>query len=132
MMLGEGSRRLEIAITEVEAPTPQSTGGDVRLLVRVAHGDFAGATDTWVLLEVWDRFLDELRTLERRRQGEARVRSISPGELALRVFATDRAGHLAVEGEVGTLKPGREALLRFAPIAFDPSLLPRLVAELGE
>jgi hypothetical protein len=116
----------------VEAPTPQSTGGDVRLTVRVQYGDFAGAADAWVLLEVWDAFLADLRSFERRRHGEARVRSLSPGELVLRIFATDRAGHLAVEGEVGTLSIGREALLRFGPIAFDPSLLPQLIAELSE
>jgi hypothetical protein len=116
----------------VEAPTPQSTGGDVRLSVRVQYGEFAGVTDAWVLLEVWDAFLADLRSFERRRQGEARVRSISPGELTLRFVATDRAGHLAVEGEVGTLTVGREAQLRFGPIAFDPSLLPQLVSELAE
>ena len=132
MILGEGSTRLDIAIAEVEAPTAQSTGGDIRLSVRVHYGQFAGAADPWVLLEVWDAFLAELRTLERRRHGEARVRSLSPGELVLRIFATDRAGHLAVEGEVGTLRVGREALLRFGPISFDPSLLPRLVSELAD
>src|SRR5687767_6543019 len=99
MVLGEGRTWLEIAISEVEAPTPQSTGGDMRLTVRVHYGDFAGVADAWVLLEVWDAFLADLRALERHRRGEARVRSISPGELVLRVFASDRAGHLAVEGE---------------------------------
>lgn len=132
VVLGDGDKRLEISITEVEAPTPHSTGGDVRLAVRVTHGDFAGATDTWVLLETWDAFLGTLRTLERHRRGEARVHGISPGELVLRIFATDRAGHLAVEGEVGQLGAGWEARLKFPPIAFDPSLLPRLIAELAD
>ena len=132
MILGDNSHHVEISIAEVEAPTPQSTGGDVRLTVRVRYGDFAGVADAWILLEVWDAFLDSLRALEKSRRGEARLRGISPGELALRVFATDRAGHLAIEGEVSRLSPGREAFLRFARIPFDPSLLPRLLSDLSE
>lgn len=132
MILGDNRNQVDISIAEVEAPTPVSSGGDVRLTVRVRYGDFAGVADAWVLLEVWEAFLDSLRALEKARQGEARVRGISPGELALRVFSTDRAGHLAIEGEVGTLHVGREAFLRFAPIAFDPSLLPRLLSDLAE
>ncbi len=130
MELGSSRTHLEIVVTELEPSTPQSRGGDVLLSVRVRHGEFAGATEAWILREAWDAFIAEIRALEARRRGEARLQSISPGELRLRVFALDRAGHMAVEGEVGTLHHGREASLRFAPIAFDPSLLPPLLAEL--
>ena len=130
MILGEGTSQFEIVVAEVEAPTPQSSGGDVRVDIRVRFGDFSGVADAWILREVWHGFIESLRTLERRRQGEAAVRSISPGELSLRVFSLDRAGHMAVEGEVGTLHYQREASLRFAPIAFDQSRLPELVNEL--
>ena len=132
MLLGDGTDSVEISIAEVEAPTPQSSGGDVRLIVRVRYGDFAGVADAWVLLEAWIAFLDSLRALEKTRKGNARVRGISPGELYLRVFSTDRAGHMAVEGEVGTLRVGHEAFLRYGPVPFDPSLLPRLLSDLAE
>ena len=132
MILGEDSHSVDISIAEVEAPTPQSSGGDVRLTVKVRYGDFAGVADAWVLLEVWEAFLDDLRALEKSRRGDARVRGISPGELTLRVFATDRAGHMAIEGEVGRLSVGRETFLRFGPVPFDPSMLPRLLSDLAE
>jgi len=129
-MLGEGTSQLELRVRELEPPTPQSLGGDVRLAVRVRFGDFAGAADAWILRDAWDAFLADLRTLDERRRGEALLQGISPGELRLRFFARDRAGHLAVEGEVGTRAHGREALLRFDPIEIDPSSLPALAREL--
>jgi len=131
MRLGDSPAHLESLVTEVEPPTPHSRGGDVLLSVRVHYHDFAGATETWILRDVWDAFINALRALDERRQGEARVQSISPGELRLRFFALDRAGHMAVEGEVGTLHHMREASLRFGPIEFDPSGLPALVEELA-
>jgi hypothetical protein len=131
MLLGNGTSQLEICVTEIEPPTPQSRGGDVRVVVRVRFGDFAGATDAWILRETWDAFAADLRALEQRRHGEAVLLSISPGELRLRFFGRDRAGHMAVDGEVGTRAHGREALLRFDPIEFDPSQLPALASELA-
>ena len=130
MELGNDRAHLEIAVREVEPPTPHSRGGDVLLTVRVRYGDFAGATEAWILREAWDTFIVALRALDERRQGEAPLQSISPGELRLRAFAVDRAGHMAVEGEIGTLHYMREASLRFGRIEFDPSLLPLLVREL--
>jgi hypothetical protein len=131
MLLGDSTTHLDIVVTEVEPPTPHSRGGDVLLSARVRYRDFGGATETWVLREAWDAFIGDLRTLDERRQGEARLESISPGELRLRFFALDRAGHVAVEGEIGTLHHMREAFLRFGPVAFDPPLLPSLVRELA-
>ena len=131
MILGDQDAALEITVAEVEPPTPHSTGGDVTVVVRVRYDDFAGAIDAWILRDMWSDFLDALRTLEARRQGEACLRSISPGELDIRIFATDRAGHMAVQGEIGTLHVGREASLRFGRIPFDPSLLPHLLSELS-
>ena len=59
---------------------------------------------------------------------------MSPGELRLRVFALDRAGHMAVEGELTSYssaahRPG-STTLRFGAIEIDPTALPAFVREL--
>ena len=62
------------------------------------------------------------------------MESVSPGELRLRVFALDRAGHMGVEGELTSFcssahRPG-STHLKFGAIEIDPTALPVLVREL--
>lgn len=131
MVLGDSQAAVELAVAEVEpAVPPFSRGGDVLVVARVRCLGFAGETDAWIVRPAWDAFARDLVELERRRHGEAVVESISPGELRLRVFATDRAGHMAVEGYVAVRGVRHELRLEFSPIAFDPTQLPGLVAEL--
>ena len=131
MILGDREAHVEIGVARTEPPTPYTAGGDVLVAVRVSHRSFAGAADAWVLAPTWAEFIRELTALEQRRQGSAQVESMSPGELRLRIFSTDRAGHMAVEGFIGVRGPLQEWRLEFSPIAFDPSLLPALVGELA-
>ena len=130
MILRDGSTSLEIRVTDV-APQipPHSVGGDVRLLVRLRCDDFAGATSGWVKREVWHAFIRQLEQLDRQRQGEAVLQSMSPDELRLRVFATDHAGHMAVDGQVRT-RSLRDLRLQFGAVAFDPTFLHPLLNEL--
>jgi hypothetical protein len=79
----------------------------------------------------WSAFLRELTALDHQRQGAASLESISPGELRLRLFTTDRAGHLAAEGIVGVRGARQELRLEFTNISFDPGQLPALLAELS-
>src|SRR5215207_8899827 len=122
MVLGSDSERVELTVADVERGVPGiSTGGDV-LVVRARVRDFAGAVDAWVLRDAWADFLRQLVRLERDRAGEAVVESISPGELRLRLFALDRAGHMGAEGEflvhyTAAHRP-RVAGLKFGAIEF--------------
>lgn len=76
-------------------------GGDAYVTVQVQSQGFVGHNDLWVVGAALASFAADLRVLERSLQGEARLQSISPNELDLRVFAVDRRGHLAIEGSTG-------------------------------
>ena len=90
----------EMAVTIEEDETLQS-GGDAYVTVQVQSQGFVGHNDLWVVGAALASFAADLRALERSLQGEARLKSISPNELDLRVFAVDRRGHLAIEGSTG-------------------------------
>ena len=94
--------------------------------VEVRRAGFRGATETWVQREAWMGFAQDLTVLDQRRQGEAQVVSISPGELELVVKSVDRSGHVAVTGKIGVRSFDREVCLAFSPMAFDPSQLPEV------
>ena len=135
MVLGSDPQQFELAVAEVEHGVPGiHAGGDVLVVVRVRLRDFSGAVDAWILRESWSDFLRQLRRLERDRTGEATLESIGPGELRLRVFALDRAGHMGVEGELTSYysaahQPG-VTTLKFGAIEIDPTALPAFVREL--
>lgn len=65
-----------------------------------SHG-FSGANELWVSSEALVAFCQALVELERTRQGEARLESLQPGELRLRVHAPAVAGPLVIEGCTG-------------------------------
>ena len=83
----------------------------------------------WILRQVWIDFCEQLTRLEAERRGSATVESMSPKELRLTIRSTDSAGHMAVDGQIGYRGVFGETLLLFAPIDFDPSVLPQLVRE---
>jgi hypothetical protein len=100
-----------------------------RLLVRVRIRGFAAETDAWVERAAWLGFAQDLGILEVRRQGEARLESISPGEVSIVVRSLDHAGHMGVEGTVGTRTFDSKVSLKFSVLAFDPSQLVALVHD---
>ncbi len=117
------------AMDRVPADLPSA--GDVRLSVEVASEQFGGRGSTWVAAPALAAFLAELRELEARRQGEATIEGLSPGEFRLRLWSVDHSGHMAVGGLVTKLVhkrwgcPYRHAV-EFA-FEFDPTLLPRVL-----
>src|SRR5262245_49693818 len=130
MVIGDGDHRVEITVHEVIA-SPALGTGDVRAGVDVTSDRFTGSNPSlYIERAEWDRVADQLSALERTRSGEAVLESESPNDLRLRVYATDRAGHLAVDGHVGMYRyvadTSREITLAFA-FELDPSLLPRIV-----
>ena len=78
---------------------------------------------------MWQHFLRQLEQLEDRRDGEAVVESMSPEDLRLRIFVTDPAGHVAIEGQART-RSVRDLRWQFGAIPFDPTLLPPLLGGL--
>jgi hypothetical protein len=132
MVIGDGDHRVEITVREVVA-APALGIGDVRAGVDVTSGPFTGSNPSlYIERAEWDRFADQLSALERTRSGEAVLQSESPNDLRLRVYATNRAGHLAVDGHVGMYRyvadTPREITLAFA-FELDPSLLPRILRD---
>jgi hypothetical protein len=135
MVLGSDPQQFELSVVEVErAVSGIYAGGDVLIVVRVRLRDFSGAADAWILRESWSDFLSQLRRLEQNRTGEAIVESLSPGELRVRVFALDRAGHMGVEGELTSYYSAAHrpevTTLKFGAIEIDPTALPAFVREL--
>ena len=130
MRLTDGIARVEIAVVDVAAPIPpHSAGGDVRVQVGLTCDGFIGNGSSWIARDVWQRFIRALEHVDDRREGEAVVESMSPDELRLRIRVTDRAGHIAVDGQVRT-RSVRDLRWQFGAIQFDPSLLSPLLAEL--
>ena len=100
--IGDNVNRLELVFLGI-VTSRSPDAGDLQIAAAARCGDFSGRTESaWVQAEVWVRFLESLRRLERERQGVADVASMSPTEFALRLGVVDRAGHLAAEGHVGT------------------------------
>jgi hypothetical protein len=138
MVLGDSSAHIELKAVEVQTAVPGCTaGGDVRVVARMRLAAFAGAIETWIKRDAWATFRTQLEALERIRQGEAILESMSPGELRLRIRTLDRLGHMGVEGEFlhyfygsGARQP-QVVRLQWGALEFDPTLLPRLVAELA-
>ena|ERR1044071_7781647 len=126
MILGDSAAYVEVLV----APLGD---GDLVITVRAHVGAFAGAVDTIVTGTEWATFLGALHDLERRRQGAAELGGVAADDLRLRISSTDGAGHMAVAGELRdrSVAEDAELLLRFGPVAFDPSSLRTLVAELS-
>ncbi len=121
-IIREGGDSIEVvAIDRVPDHLPRA--GDTRLAVTVQSRGFAGEGSAWVDASVLLAFVGQLRQVEARRQGRAELASLSRGEFALRVFATDRAGHMAVAGRL--TRAGQALEFEFP---FCPSRLPGVVA----
>src|SRR5579864_4304240 len=100
---------------------------DILLNVTVEVSSYSAADQSWVIADEWHRFLNELTTLEERRQGVSGVEGASRDDLRLEFYSTDSAGHMAVRGHLGWHKPDGHLLqLRFG-FSFEPDLLPAAV-----
>ena len=111
-------------------------GGSVRARVRLKGHGFEGSNrSVYFDREAIKGFRAELEQLERNRQGNASLISLSPGECVFTIGAVDRLGHIHVKGAV------RKVVLRFGEIdhfecrlrfEIDPTRLPHLLRELSE
>jgi hypothetical protein len=130
MVIGQGSEQIEISVREA-MPANSPVPGDRHVDVTVVCRQFSVRNCTaWISASDWTRFGRELRALEESRRGEALLVSQSPADLRLRLYAWDRAGHIAVDGHVGAYHTVadrmREVTLSFA-FEIDAGLLGRTV-----
>jgi hypothetical protein len=112
---------------EIEPADAGADAHDVLLVARLRYRGFTAEIDAWVQRVAWLGFTQDLVVLEVRRQGEARLESMSPGELSIVIRSTDRTGHMGVEGTLGARGYDYTASLQFGVMGFDPSQLPALV-----
>lgn len=119
---------LELERSELGEPgTPNDE--DLLLNVTVQVGGYSVADQSWVVSGDWARFLEEVRALEKRRQGRAVLEGASPDDFRLEVFSTDSAGHMAVNGHLAYKSDRHLLQLRFG-FDFDPGLLPMFLQDL--
>jgi hypothetical protein len=122
---GDGSL-LELDRSELGPPgTPGDR--DVLLNISVRVSGYSAADQAWAVERDLDRFVEELRHLERKRQGQAVLTGASPDDLRLEFHSTDSAGHMAVRGYVGWNHPSGFLLQLQFGFDFEPDLLPGLV-----
>src|SRR3954471_16500968 len=104
--------------------------------VQCTVGDFSGRNPRiWIDADEQRRFLEALRDLDRDRRGEARITAMSPEEFELTVRVFDSAGHVSVEGMIGTLQYSSHRYdrlqVKFAFI-LDPTSVPKLLRDAAD
>ena len=82
--------------------------GDAYVTIFVESNGFSGRNDLWVTADDMKRFCKSLVQLEVSRKGEAFLESVSPGELVIKIYASDELGHMAVSGQTGYLVIGEK------------------------
>ena len=105
--------------------------GDAHLTISINSNGFAGMNEVWVLAAVAQGFLDNLIALEKNRQGEAVLSSISPEELELKVYAMNERGHIAICGKTGYAVHSSEAVFNHSVefgFELEPNQLEQVVA----
>ncbi len=133
--LGDPNDFVEIEVLE-RGTLDGRNEGDLRLGVSVRCGTFAGSYDqVWIAKDDWSLFLGSMKRLERERNGQASLLSMSPDEFELHLQVVDRAGHVAAHGCLSRYhfghpsgKTTRSRIEYHMPV--DPSLLRELVLSL--
>lgn len=95
----------EMKVPLVEALSLHSVNGAV-VVLNVSSNGYSARNDLWVHEPALRNFGTALTALERSLRGEAKLESISPNELNLRVFAASSRGHLALDGSTGQYVQG--------------------------
>ena len=90
----------------IERDTSLQSHGDARLSIRVQSHGFSGRNALWAQREVLRAFAGQIAELERSLAGEAKLSSISPGELELTIRSVSPRGHIAVMGSATHRRTG--------------------------
>src|ERR1041385_1925493 len=125
-----GSQYAHVLVTaEPETYADGKQSAEVWVTIGVQVEAFTASLASCVVRTDWDAFLDALRSLEDRRRGEAVLRSADPRELEFRVYASDSAGHMAIDGELRRIDVPGSPVFRFSGISFDPGGPTRFTSE---
>jgi hypothetical protein len=130
MLLGDASSAHVVVTAEPEAYRGGTKGPEVWVTLKAHAQEFTAALASCIARSDWQSFLAALTRLEASRRGEAVLQSAVPDELWLRVYASDPAGHMAVDVKLHQGDALGTPLLRLTAIGFDPSRLPLLLEEL--
>jgi len=115
--------------------TPKEKGpdGSIKASVTVTSEGFVGINrKVWLSPLALKAFLEQLRTLNEYRKGEALIEALSPKEFRLAIRITDLSGHVSAFVDIAQLRSvfGRWAKNSLSvEFALDPSLLPHYLAE---
>ena len=120
MIIQDRANAIELTLLE-RIPDDLPTPGDVRLRVKVEAEGFVGLSEVWIEKPTLELFTQDLLALERTRDGEAVLKGVSPDEFILRLRSVDRAGHIAVNGQLGRITYGLKAYEQRLHYAFDLS-----------
>ncbi|HEY2295327.1 MAG TPA: hypothetical protein VGM86_31885 [Thermoanaerobaculia bacterium] len=111
-------------------PRDRNPDGSVKLSVRAAGYGFSGRNPSvWISRSDLAAFLRDLRELDRTRRGEARLESMSPGVLSMKISVIDGVGHTRADLTVSRWCFARQSEhpeLSFG-FEFDPSDLPGIL-----
>ena len=97
-----GTKEEYVEIEELER-NPEGTpcAGDVNVSVSLALQAFSGSYDgVWIGLTEMERFITELETLDEKRNGSAKISSMSPEEFSLEIRSSDSLGHIEIEAQL--------------------------------
>ena len=120
MIIQDRANAIELTLLE-RLPDDLPTPGDIHLRVKVEAEGFAGLSKVWIEKPMLELFTQDLLALERTRDGEAVLKSMNPDEFVLRLRSVDRAGHIAVNGQLGRITYGLKAYEQRLHYAFDLS-----------
>tara|TARA_B100000749_G_scaffold70248_1_gene52762 strand:- start:859 stop:1284 length:426 start_codon:yes stop_codon:yes gene_type:complete len=93
MIIGTEENHIEIVELE-RAPDGVPNAGDLRVLISIKLREFAGKYDSvWIEEPTFHDFIKTLETVEKSRNGAARLESCSPDELTIEIRSRDSHGH---------------------------------------
>ena len=97
-----GTEEEYVEIEELERyPEGTPCSGDVKVNVTLAFQNFSGSYDeVWLELAEMERFIMELEILDEKRNGNAKISSMSPEEFALEIRSSDSQGHMEIEAHL--------------------------------
>lgn len=131
LRFSSGDSFLEMEVPLVEDVSVHSVSGAV-VVLRVRSNGYSGMNALWVHAPDLKAFASGLVQLERSLRGEARLVSMSPNELELRVYAASSRGRLAVHGTTGQLVQGENKSFWHSVtfgLEFEPGQLSNAISE---
>lgn len=116
----ESDSLFKLIVLSIEDAPQLPSSGDVLLSIEASSQGFSGHDDVWVYGMEFRTFCRQLVELNRTSQGEAKLTSLTPDKLMLKIFALDPRGHLAVQvmldhrgGPSGKFQYGVKAAFEF-------------------